>query len=67
MKPYYYVYKIGGAPPVVRHENLKSAHDEAMRLATKTPGETFEILKAIAITMVSKNNTFWFNDKPEEY
>jgi len=61
MKSYYYVLKIGGQIPVVRHETILSAQSEAMRLAQKHAGETFEILQCVALvtTPASTASTFW--------
>ena len=61
MKPYYYVNRVGGLPPTIKHNSLKQAHKEALRLAGKYPGNTFEILICIGITRTTKPETFWMD------
>ena len=61
MKPYYYVYKIGGNPPSQKHSTLQEAQIEAERLATKHAGSAFEILKCVGLTQVCKTKTFWMD------
>lgn len=59
MKPYYYVCRYDGPAPRVRHETLKSARDEAIRLAEKHRGEHFLILKFVGFASANKANVFW--------
>jgi hypothetical protein len=63
MKAYYYVQKINGQIPAVRHETIEAAQSEAMRLAQKHAGETFEILKCVALvsTPAPTASTFWMD------
>ena len=60
MKPYYYVYRIGGSRgPVVKHPTVEAAVAESHRLAGQHPGEAFEILKCLAVTRTTEPATFW--------
>lgn len=52
MKHYYYVYRYGNKAPKVKHPTLELAVKEAERLASENIGESFEILKAVAISRV---------------
>lgn len=63
MKPYYYVYKVGGDAPAYKHDTLESAHNEAERLAAGNNGKSFEILKCVGISSVPKPiaTTFWMD------
>ena len=62
MKPYYYVYRYQNQAPKMRHPSLQAAQAEAERLAAKSPGTAYEILKAIAISAVVKpTSTFWMD------
>ena len=61
MKPYYYVYRVGGNHPKIKHYNLQSAEKESIRLAGEHPGESFEILMCIATTMTTTPHTFWMD------
>jgi len=61
MNPYYYVNRVGGSPPSVKHDSLKQAQMESMRLANKHPGGAFEILICIGITRTTKPDTFWMD------
>jgi hypothetical protein len=67
MKPYYYIYRVGGSHPKVRHHTIESAHREAMRLAAQHPGESFEILKCIATTRTTTPQTFWMDGVVESF
>lgn len=67
MKPYYYVYRRGFGAPSMRHEFLHLAQAEAERLAEKHPGETFEILKCVALSVVKKPaSTFWMDGEEQK-
>lgn len=46
---FYCVWRDGFTPPVVKHKALVSARAEADRLCRKHPGETFYVLKAVAV------------------
>lgn len=59
MKPYYYVYKLDGGMPRVRHEMITDAQIEAERLAALEPDECFEILMCVGQAMTSRTRTFW--------
>lgn len=59
MKPYYYIYRVGGSHPKVRHATLKQAALESERLAGQHPGEMFEILKCLGVTQSTTPKTFW--------
>jgi len=59
MKPYYYVARVGGSPPTVKHDTLELARGEAMRLAAKHPGESFEILQCMGVARCSEPSVFW--------
>lgn len=59
MQPYYYVYKIGGEIPKVKHATQGEAQEEAERLAAQHPGRVFEILQCIGVSQTSKVSTFW--------
>jgi hypothetical protein len=61
MKPYYYVYRVGGKFPTVQHYTLTSAKKEAERLSNQHPGEVFEILQCLAITRTVLAQTFWMD------
>ena len=59
MKPHYYVFRqfltrAAIILPTVKHETLELAVKEAERLAKKYEGDTFEVLKVVAITRVTK-------------
>jgi hypothetical protein len=62
MKPYYYVQRVGHQAAVVRHTTPVLAAKEAERLASKHPGETFEVLQCIAITRCTQLSTTWMDD-----
>ena len=62
MKPYYYIYRVGGSHPKTKHANLKLAHDESLRLSGQHPGETFEILQCVGITRTTEPSTFWLDE-----
>jgi hypothetical protein len=59
MKPYYYVLRVGGGAPTVKHETLQAAHVESLRLAQANPGHTFEILQCLGQTRMQNPTTFW--------
>jgi hypothetical protein len=59
MKSYYYVGRVGGGHPKIKHPHLEVAHAEAMRLASQHPGEKFEILQCIGITQTTNPETVW--------
>jgi hypothetical protein len=59
MKPYYYVFRYDGSAPQVRHDTLKSAITEAIRLAEKHPGAYFLILKFVGFASATKASLFW--------
>ncbi len=59
MQPYYYVYRIGGEIPKVKHATQGEAQKEAERLAAQHPGRAFEILQCIGVSQTSKVSTFW--------
>jgi len=63
MRPYYYIRKQGGLEPAVKHETIEAAQSEAMRLAQKHAGETFEILQCVALvtTPAPTASTFWMD------
>ena len=61
MKPYYYVFRVGGSHPRIKHPTLESAHTEAMRLAAQHPGDSFEILQCLATTRTINPQTFWMD------
>jgi hypothetical protein len=45
---------LGPGKPTVRHPSLKSAADEAARLAEVYPGHSFTVLEAIATAKTSR-------------
>ena len=59
MKPYFYVLRVGGGAPTVKHETLQAAHVESLRLAQANPGHTFEILQCLGQTRMQNATTFW--------
>ena len=59
MKPYYYVFRVGGSHPRIKHPTMELAHAEAMRLATQHPGDSFEILQCLGTTRTTTPQTFW--------
>ena len=61
MTPYYYIFRVGGSHPRIKHPTLESAHTEALRLAGQHPGDTFEILQCIATTRTTNPQTFWMD------
>jgi hypothetical protein len=68
MKPYYYVYRWNNSAPRVRHATLKSAQEEAMRLAEQHPSDSFEILKCVGFARTTKAATFWMDgEEPESF
>lgn len=67
MKPYYYVYRVGGSHPRIKHATLKDACRESMRLATQHPGDSFEILQCLGVTRTSTPQTFWMNGIDPEF
>jgi hypothetical protein len=67
MKSYYYIYRVGHSKPTIKHYSLSAAVKESQRLSNQHPGDAFEILKCLAITMTTTANTFWMDDAgPEE-
>ena len=61
MKPYYYVYRVGGSHPKTKHHTLATAQRESLRLSSQHPGEAFEILMCIGITQTTQPRTFWMD------
>ena len=66
MKPYYYIFRVGGSHPRGKRGNVKyltmqEADAEAMRLAGQHPGDTFEILKCIGIVRATTPQAFWMD------
>lgn len=62
MKPYFYVLRIGSEDaPTMRHKTLGEAHKEAERLASKHPGEQFQILECRGISVAQKAKTTWLD------
>jgi len=59
MKTYYYVFRVGGSTPTARHETIELAHKESERLASKHPGQSFEILQCIGISKTVAVETSW--------
>lgn len=67
MKPYYYVFRQSPTrsviiPPTVKHETLGLAVKEAERLAERHAGDTFEVIKVVAITRVTKPAITFYMD-----
>lgn len=67
MKPYFYVYKVGGNPPKHKHNTPLEAQMEAERLAAKHPDASFEVLACVGISSAQKPkaSTFWLDGKIE--
>ena len=61
MKPYYYVFRVGGSHPRIKHETLQAATAESERLAAQHPGDSFEILLCLGITRTTTPQTFWMD------
>jgi hypothetical protein len=61
MKPYYYVNRVNGHGPTVKHPTLESVHKESLRLSEQHKGEVFEILMCIGITQTVRPATFWMD------
>ena len=61
MKPYYYVFRVGGSHPKIKHMTLESAHDESIRPAAQPPGDSFEILQCLGVTRITMPETFWMS------
>ena len=61
MNSHYYVYRVGHTKPTIRHHTLASAANEAERLSSQHPGETFEILQCLAVTRTVLAKTFWMD------
>jgi len=59
MKPYYYVFRVGGSHPRIKHTSLESADHEALRLSSQHPGDAFEILLCLGVTQTTKPETVW--------
>jgi hypothetical protein len=59
MNTYYYVFRVGGNIPTVRHETIESAHRESERLARIHPGQSFEILQCIGVSKTVAVETSW--------
>ena len=59
MKTYYYVFRVGGSTPTVRHETIELAHKESERLASKHPGQIFEILQCVGVSKTVAVETSW--------
>lgn len=70
MKPYYYVlYPLASRPEKFRSESITDAVAHSEMLASKYPGQSFEILKCVGISQISTAKTFWvdgFSLKNEE-
>lgn len=58
MNSFYYVFRPHTVPSF-RHTTFDAAHDEALRLAEKHPGHTFEILKCVAFARTTKPEVFY--------
>lgn len=61
MKPYFYVFRVGGDTPAIKHATLALAQKESERLASKHPGQIFEILQCLGISRVQTAQTFWMD------
>ena len=61
MKTYYYIYRIGGDAPKIKHNTLEEAELESLRLAEKHPNASFEILQCLGTTRMTKPSTFWMD------
>ena len=61
MNSYYYVYRVGGDAPKIKHNTLEEAERESIRLAEQHPNASFEILQCLGITRMSKPSTFWMD------
>ena len=61
MRPYYYIYRVGGSHPKTKHFTVESAIKESNRLAAQHPGDTFEILICVATTRCTTPTTFWLD------
>jgi len=61
MKLYYYVFRVGGSHPRIKHETLKSAIAESERLSAQHPGDSFEILLCLGVTRTTTPQTFWMD------
>lgn len=61
MTPQYRILRTGpnGRAPTVLHPTLRSAADEALRLAGQHPGDTFEILQIVGVARTSEPSIFW--------
>ncbi|MFT3992408.1 MAG: hypothetical protein QM680_13470 [Luteolibacter sp.] len=42
MKPYFYVFRVGGSLPRIKHYSAETAEKEALRLAEQHPGESLK-------------------------
>ncbi len=61
MKPYYYIFRVGGSHPRIKHDTLESAITESERLAAQHPGDSFEILLCLGVTRTTTPQTFWID------
>jgi hypothetical protein len=61
MKPYHYVFRVGGSNPWIKHETLQAATAESERLAAQHPGDSFEILLCMGVTRTTTPQTFWMD------
>ena len=59
MNHYYYVFRVGGSHPRIKHQTLEAAHAESLRLSGQHPGDTFEILLCLGISRMITPQTFW--------
>jgi hypothetical protein len=59
LEPFYMVARLGGGSPSQAHASYEKAKEEAERLATKHPGNTFYIL--IASGMVTSKVVVEYN------
>ena len=66
MKAFYYVYNYGNLMPKVRHLSLESAQKEAERL-TLQHNLSYEILKCVGVTRMTKAETVMIDDEPLYY
>lgn len=44
---FYVIWRDGGGPPTVKHQSVKSAKQQAERLARGHPGEKFHVLELV--------------------
>lgn len=64
MTRFFVVWREGGGPPTVKHQNELQARSEAARLARQFPGDRFHVLGLVDTCV--KDDVRWLSRDDEE-